>query len=210
MKESGRSTVKIIPEQKTGSKTGATAAIELNSREEAVELFQKARHRLLNVNSWDEYSGIASAVFELRNKDGEKLSRPPQTGDLIRIDLPGPGTVSGKGYDWVRIEAIEDNSNSDKEDESFAFRVRPVKSPVSSDDAPAHFYTDDATSTFVIERHGNTVSAAEIGRNEVSNTESDSVADKIRNTLVAAGAKNGLAYPQWKSLMEGLLKKEND
>ncbi|MFY9308603.1 MAG: hypothetical protein WAQ28_06060 [Bacteroidia bacterium] len=208
MKKSNVTAEEIIPEQKTGSYTGATATVELNSRNEAVELFKVAKSRLLNINNWDEYSGAASATFELTDSNGKGISAPPQTRNLIRIDVPGPGTFAGQGFDWVCIEAIEDGSDPDAENEFFAFRVRPAKNPDASDDAPSHFYTDDATSTFIIERNGNTVSASEKGRNEESNTETGNILDKARNVIVATGAKNGAAYPQWKSLMEGLLKME--
>ncbi len=206
MRKYAKTTSGIIPEQKTGSHTGATAIARLNSRSEAVELFKKAKSRLLDINSWDTYSGIASATFELRDASGKKTSGTPRPGNLIRIDLPGPGTVSGEGFDWVCIEALEDSGDQDSEEEFFALRVRPVKKPASNDEAPSHFYTDDATSSFIVERKGNSVSACERGRNEKPNTEVNKIVDKVRNAIVAMGAKNGLAYPQWKSLMEGLLK----
>jgi len=29
-------------------------------------------------------------------------------GDFIKVDIPGPGPGVGNGYDWVRIESIEE------------------------------------------------------------------------------------------------------
>lgn len=210
MEKTNETAEKIIPKQKEGSKTGATATAELTDKKEATELFKVAKSRLLDINTWDKLCGVASATFELTDKAGNKISGTPEVGNLIRIDLPGPGTISGEGYDWVRIEAIEDNSDSEAEEEAFAFRVRPVKNPVSDDDAPAHFYTDDATSSFIIERRGTIITASEKGRNEKPNTDTAKIVDKVRNAVVATGAKNGLAYPQWKTLMEGLLKKKKE
>ena len=208
MKMTNETVEKIIPRQKKGSETGAKAIAELTNKAEAMALFKLAKSRLLDINSWDELCGLASATFELTDKAGNKISGPPEIGNLIRIDLPGPGTISGEGYDWVRIEAMEDNSDPENDEESFAFRARPVKSPVSDDDAPSHFYTDDATSSFIIVRRGTKIIASEQGRNEKPNTDTDKIVDKVRNAVVATGAKNGLAYPQWKALMEGLLKRE--
>jgi hypothetical protein len=52
----------------------------------------------------------------------------------------------------------------------------------------AHFFTSDATSTYIIQRDGLTVRALYHGRNEVPNTAAPKVTDKVRNALVAAGA----------------------
>jgi hypothetical protein len=43
------------------------------------------------------------------------------------------------------------------------------------------------------------------GRNEKPNTNSDAVADKIRNTLVGLGAIAGFSKIQWKNLVKGLI-----
>jgi hypothetical protein len=64
-----------------------------------------------------------------------------------------------------------------------------------------------ATSTFQVKRIGNCVSAEEHGRNEVPNLETGHLLDNIRNAIVSAGAKIGFSYPQWKSLVSGLLSK---
>lgn len=198
---------KIVPPQQVGEQSGSEVREEAGTREEAVQRFILAKSRLLDINRWHELSGAASATFRLTDAHGHLRQRSPQIGDLIRIDLPGPGPSAGDGFDWVRIETIEDESDPEGEKEFFAFRVRPVRSPGSGDNSSAHFYTSDATSSFIVQREGNTLTAAEKGRNEVSNTDAESFLDKIRNALVALGAKSGLAKPQWKSLMEGVLQK---
>jgi len=43
------------------------------------------------------------------------------------------------------------------------------------------------------------------GRNEGVNTDTDSMIDNMRNAAVGLGAKFGLSYPQWKSLVAGLV-----
>ncbi len=70
-------------------------------------------------------------------------------GDCVQIDIPGPGPASGEGYDWVRIEALEDNSPASDE-ESCGMRVRSCKDPNINSDDTAHVFTSDATSTFLI------------------------------------------------------------
>lgn len=196
----------IIPTQKKGAHTGATSKIELNSRHGAVTLFADAKKRLIDINNWYRISGKKGAEFTLTDANGipqEKVF--PKVGFLIRIKLPAPASPQGDGYDWVRIEKFEEDKNLMKDEEIYGFRVRPVKKPNGESGTSAHFYTSDATSTFLILRVGGIVYAMERGKNEVPNT-GGSLINKIRNMLVAIPAMLGLAKPQWKNLTEGILK----
>lgn len=196
----------IIPAQKTGAKTGATSHIHADTRHNAIRIFKAAQTNLLDINHWDKFSGKGSAIFQLTDSSGNLLySIPPKIGDLIRIDLPAPGNKKGHGYDWVRIEKFEDSKDILKDEETFGFRVRPVKHPDNTSAEPAHFYTSDATSTFLIIRHTNTITAMERARNEIPNTGVFSFLNKIRNTVIALAAMAGLSNPQWKRLMKGIL-----
>jgi hypothetical protein len=67
------------------------------------------------------------------------------------------------------------------------------------------FFNDRSTSSFVLERDGNKVTAAVYGRNEIPNTETSNVIDKVRNVVVGTSAIAGLADIQWKNLVKGLL-----
>ena len=69
----------------------------------------------------------------------------------------------------------------------------------------AHFFSDEATSSFVVKREKNRVIAGVYGRNEKPNTDSETLTDSIRNTAMAAGALSGFSKIQWKSLVAGLL-----
>jgi hypothetical protein len=71
-----------------------------------------------------------------------------------------------------------------------------------------HFFEDLATSTFVIERIGNPVTARYYGRNELPNTETSEKKDIIRNAIVATGAAAGLSELQWSALLKAFLKEE--
>jgi hypothetical protein len=196
---------KIVPAQQTGRHTGAEAHRDLDTREEAIQLFLEAKDRLLNINKWNTYAGMASANFQLTDPQGNEVDREPELGDLIRIDIPGPGSSAGGGYDWVCIEAYLETIDAARDDDTFGFRVRPTRNPDSSDPAPAHFYNKETTSTFLIQRAGNKVTAAEKGRNEVPNTDAERWTDRVRNSAVAFGASMGIATPQWKALVEGIL-----
>jgi hypothetical protein len=163
---------------------------------------------MLNVNIWHKLSGFASAEFQLKDEQGMASHRLAEIGDYFQIDIPGPGPSAGDGYDWVQVEAIEDHSDPDAEDESYGMRVRACKNPNKGGDDTAHFFTSDATSTFIIERKGNTVSVSYHGRNEVLNTDMNKLKDTVRNVIVGAGAMAGISELQWSRLIKSFLEEE--
>lgn len=197
----------FLPPQVVGKETGAAARVVAGTREAAVSVFEMARNRLMNINEWNIYTGMGSATFQLVDEKGNASAGPPEQGQLIRIDIPGPGTIKGSGFDWVLIETIENELYPEEDTAIFAFRVRPVSAPLSDEAASSHFFTSDATSTFIVMRKGNEVVAEERGRNEVPNDYTRNLIDRVRNLLVGLGASHGLSHLQWKSLMEGVLKK---
>jgi hypothetical protein len=196
-----------LPSQEEGSEKNIETTEELNTVEEAKELFKEARKRLLNINQWDKVCGKLSAVFKLTNEQGEEIQSDPEVGNYFKIDIPGPGTASGKGYDWVRVEAVEENRDEQEDFESLLIRVRPADNPSTNDSNVAHFFSDKATSNFVLSREKKIVTAAVYGRNEVPNTTTDKPLDKTRNAVVGTTAIAGFSNPQWKSLVNGVLGK---
>lgn len=165
-----------------------------------------AASRLLNVNDWDKVCGPMSAKFTLTDSSGTPVERRARPGDYFRIDIHLPGPVAGGGFDWVRIETIEDDRDPTGPVEQLAVRVRPAPNPAGDGNHVAHFFDDEATSTFMVRRNHNSVTASVHGRNETPNTDGNNVVDKVRNTLVATGARAGTADLQWQALVDGLLK----
>ncbi|MEJ2903572.1 hypothetical protein [Pedobacter panaciterrae] len=192
-----------VPEQQNGTEMNAVEKVELASVAEAVDFFKIVKERLLDINQWAKIAGTEMSNFYLTDSSGHQVSRFAIDGDHIKIDIPGPGTVAGKGYDWVRIEQIITEELDGAE--VLSITVRPSANPLNDKEDTAHFLTDEATSTFQVKRMGNTVSAEEHGRNEMPNTGTDNTLDNIRNVFVGWGAKIGLSYPQWKALVKGLL-----
>jgi hypothetical protein len=199
---------KIIPPQVTGKKSGASKSVEAETLDEAIQLFNRAKERLKQIYRWNEWSGKIGATFSLTDERGNILTRFPEIGNLIRIDIPGPGPLEGQGYDWVRIEKIVDEKHTPNND-LYALRVRPVKAPGSDDDSPAHFYTEAATSSFIVKRAKKKVTVLEEGRNEISNTETENKIDKARHAVIGTGAQMGMAHLQWQTFVESILKKED-
>ena len=193
----------IIPEQQTGKAIDAESSVELTNESEAKKFFVKVKDRLQNVNQWREYAGNISADFRLVDKAGREVQRQAKKGDYFKIDIPGPGSQSGDGYDWVRIEEVVSTSATGIQ--SFGFRVRPADNPNKSNSEVAHFYSRESTSSFVIERNRNKITVSIHDRNTKPNTDADGHFDKIRDTVVGTAGVITFSKIQWKNLADGLL-----
>ncbi|HWJ89642.1 MAG TPA: hypothetical protein VNR87_00940 [Flavisolibacter sp.] len=191
----------LVPEHETGVQTNTESSIECSNEEEATEFFEEVKHRLLHVGGWHGLAGPASATFQLTDEMGNPQNREARIGDHFKIDIPGPGTITGGGDDWVRIEMVENS------EELAAIRVRPATNPKNDRKDIAHFFSERSTSSFIVKKQKNKIIAGVYGRNEKPNTNAEQLADKIRNTAVATGAASGLSKLQWKSLANGLVKK---
>lgn len=195
-----------VPAQQEGGSLDATAKVQFNSIESAKEFYEIAKLRLLNVSGWAEICKVPLSTFILCDEKGNEVNRLAITGDLLKIDIPGPGPTSGEGYDWVKIEKITEDVTGDISITSL--QARPAANPLNEDPAVAHFFTEQATSTFQVKLIGSIVTAEEHGRNEVPNTDTSHLADNIRNTLIGWSARIGLSFPQWKSLVKGIVETE--
>ncbi|MGZ8558002.1 MAG: hypothetical protein ACXWWC_06715 [Chitinophagaceae bacterium] len=194
-----------IPAQEEGKQVDITETLKASDREEAKLFFRQARNRLFDIANWSTISKGISASFILTDPLGTPKQGIPAPGDHFRIDIPGPGSLAGEGFDWVRVEMVEDNKVGDSE---WAFiKVRPSEDPVKQEGV-AHFLQEHATSSFIVKREGNLISAEVHGRNEKPNTETKKVTDKVRNTVIGSLAVVGVATIQWQKLVKGLLNVE--
>ena len=196
-----------VPPQQTGAESNTEARTSFPDDAAARQFYRTVKERLLHVNNWHALAGKGTAEFQLIDENGRETDRAAKEGDHFRIDIPGPGTITGEGYDWVRIESV--NENAGDAEECLAIRVRPCSNPNNDRSDVAHFFSEDATSSFVVKREGAEVVAAVYGRNEKPNTDTEKLVDKARHTAVATGAVSGFSKLQWKSLVNGLISKEN-
>lgn len=194
-----------IPEHTNGVQTDTEYSVNAKSRSEAEHIFKRASARLLQINTWHKLCGPGSAHFALTDKNGQKVMRPAKENDYFKIDIPGPGSAAGDGYDWVRVEKIKNKISMGGEEENLMMQVRPCSAPAIQDDSTAHFLSDEATSTFIIARENNTIKASVHGRNEKPNVEAENFIDKLRNAVMGTGAIAGAAKIQWTLLVKGLL-----
>lgn len=165
----------------------------------ASRLYKETKARLLNVNEWRHYAGKGTAVFQRMDGKGLALTGTIAADDYIRIDIPGPGH-----FDWVQVEEMGESPDR------IFFRVRPCADPTTEGDSTAHFLSDAATSTFIVEKAGLEVSARVVGKNEQPNTDGETLLEKARDILVSLGAIAGASDIQWSRLVKGLLESGND
>jgi hypothetical protein len=189
----------LVPQQRTGKAIDAEASAVLSTEKTAVVFFELVRNRMQHVNSWSVIAGKLSAEFQLINKEGLEVFRKAQEGDYLRIDIMGPGGISGGGYDWVKIEQLHDGSDR------FGFRVRPSSHPSGNRSVPDHFYDEESTSTFQVNRDGRRVIVSISDRNTKPNDNATNVVNKVRNYMVAWVARERFSHIQWQALADGLV-----
>ncbi len=195
------------PAQKKGKFVDAEHFVEEATVEEAIVTYNRACARMLNPPVWEQLTAGKNVTFKLATNNEDEVQRLAYVGDYFKIDLPGPGSVTGEGYDWVKVETIEENTAPDAED-SLAMRLRACSNPHRAEGGVAHFFNEDATSTFIVRRKVNRVSFSYHGRNESANTSELPMLDKMRNAVVALGAEAGLSAVFWSGLVKAMLQKE--
>ncbi len=196
----------VVPVQREGGKSDNDYRINCKTEQETKELYATGCRNLFAVNNWGHITdSLLAAEFILHDESGQPVNRLPTKNDYIRIDIPGPGSMVGEGYDWVRIEEIGHGSDIANEIEYTFFRVRPSNPPDQEQTETAHFFSAQANSTFLINRSGKTVISEIHGRNEKPNTTSIHDLDKVRNSLVATLAIAIFSDAQWKALCKAFL-----
>jgi hypothetical protein len=201
---------KMLPPQRKGKAIDIKKSLGFNNSKDAIAFFDKAKDRLQRVNEWGALAGNLSADFQLTDRNGNKVDRPIEKGDHFKIDIPGPGSHTGQGYDWVKVEAITIQSTPSRN--LYSFRVRPSENPFKRGTGIAHFYHKDSTSTFSIRRNNNTVTISIQDRNTQANTSGEIALDKIRDSLVGGIGVLAFSRFQWTKLAEGIIdnsKKQN-
>lgn len=192
----------IIPTQEGGMQKDFEYSTDCKTLAAAKGLFDEARHRLLSINNWHTYGGKLSADFTLSDFKGTALERPASVGDYIKIDIPGP-PLPHKKYDWVHVTAIR--YDAEENGELISMQLNPTTDPALPMEDTAHFFKEEASSTFILKREERTVTISYHGRNEKANTSTDSVQENIRNFLVGISAMLGFSNLQWQSLIKGII-----
>ncbi len=195
-----------VPEHTGGGYHDTESYRCFENEADAQPRFALLQQRFLNINCWEKYAGEGSASFSLYDFDGRAVDRPPVQGDYICIDIPGPGNIEAKGYDWVQVKKISRDFLKEDEKENLLMKCAPSIDPTQPGHTNiAHFYSEAATSTFMISRTEKCIYACIYGRNERPNFRNAGVPDKLRNGLIAVSAIVGVAKIEWKALTEGMV-----
>lgn len=198
----------IVPPQYEGKEIRSESTVEFDTETEARTFFDIAKKRLLDVNNWNNIAGAITATFQVINHNGDQVDRMVQQDDRLKVNIPGPGSKEGDGYDWVYVEELKEINKSSFQ--SIGFRVRPTDNPFSDKTETAHFYSADATSSFIVTRDYTKITSMIIDRNLQPNTDSSSLVDKVRDVIVGVSAIAGFSKIQWQGLADGLLNLNND
>ncbi|PWS33838.1 hypothetical protein [Pedobacter paludis] len=195
----------LIPKQINGKQTDIEESHDFETEQQAQDFYELAKSRLLDISNWHSISKIEASAFCLIDQQNNPVDRLPMVDDFIRIDVPGLGNQAGQGFDWVRIEHLEEYIEEDQQEAIFIMRARPCKAPSTAEDETTHFFKSEATSNFVIRKKNLQVSGEVHGRNELANTESSHLIDKARNLAVATGSFLGFSFVQWNLLVKGIM-----
>lgn len=193
-----------IPVQLKGGSHNIVSMQCADTIEMAIKNFEVLKMRLKSVNEWESFSPKIKAEFLLIDPTTSLKTSDLKVGNLVRIDIPGPGNPSGSGYDWTKIIDIQE-SNENAESPFFAFTLRPCAAPDSDEDAAAHFYKKESTNTFIVRRMGTCLYAEVLGRNQIENTSDAPLLDIVRNKAVAVGSKFGIGSLNWLGFTSALL-----
>lgn len=197
---------KLIPIQSKGKENNLQSVKTLTSLDEANALFQLAYQRINNPLRWHHLTGIVVTRFLL--PEDTSLNHEPliSEGNYLRIEIPGPGTATGNGFDWIKIDTVVHDIDIERQKELFGMTFRACSNPEKNTDTTAHFFQSSSTSTFIIQRQQLTVTASYHGRNEIPNVHTESLLGNIRNAFVAVGAAAGLSETMWGILVKSFLK----
>lgn len=197
--------IKGVPDQVKGSFHDTENVRITEDFENTIDNYRILKDRLLSVNYWSYYAKGVGADFKLHDQNGILKKRLPEKGDFIRIDIPGPGNFEARGFDWVQITDMYEQQFINCEIlEMLLIECRPSAIPGKANSHTAHFYTADATSTFILIRGEDFVKLGIYGRNETPNMDAN-IADKARNLAIAVGGMAGISKIQWKILIESLI-----
>ena len=197
--------VGIIPEQVEGTELIIETAVSYSDEGTAKAAYLAACQRMIQVNQWSEIIDGITAKFQLHTDAGEPVDGIAKKDLLIQVDLPAPGTLLGRGYDWVHIEEYAEGQTALTEFK--AFRVRPTYNPTQKEEGIAHFYAPTATVTWVLYREHETVHCIIFDRNLQPNTEESGShwVDLVRNSVLGTAAAGGMSKVQWEKLVKAIL-----
>ena len=188
--------------QEPNTSSVSSAKRHFTDEEQARSVFLEVKEKLLKLDNWNENSGLSS--FEIFDENGHvKADRTIRPGVFERISLTGTGK-----YDWVRVIDIYEDENE------LVITVKPTYDPTEDNldkKTVSHFFSDEATNNFCLQKDDKSVTMYVIGISEKQNAgETDNVVETVRNVAVAnLGSYLGIQKSEWTTFCTNFLSSEN-
>jgi len=196
----------LIPHNIKGIKNDLFETVYMPTTEQAKAIFTQACHYMSNPFEWHELTDLPAKFLPASDNELEYFY-PVTEGNYFRIEICGSGNFKGSGYDWIKVETVEDKRKPEDARESFGMTLRACSNPFRGSLAKARFFKSLATSSFLVQRNGKLITASYHGRNEVSNSQAVNILDNMRNAFVAIGAEAGMSDAVWSRLLKAFLAK---
>lgn len=100
-----------------------------HNKDKCLTIFDTACVRLLDPGHRAALAGNEKEIFVLFDQHGENPNRLLQVGEFLRVDLPGPGTSVGEGFDWMQVTKLDKQRNEDGTEEFLVITMHPSHPP---------------------------------------------------------------------------------
>lgn len=194
---------KRVPEQRIGRCTDTYSSIKIEERNTSDAVYASIKNRLLHVNNWSLYAHLTNTDFILLDKNGNNSDGWATEGSFIKIRFSKLQKIFFAPYDFVHIAQLVNEPKM--VGDALVMQLRPAHNPKKKGNEIDHFFTSEASNTFILYRDATKIYLSLHGRNEKINLNVAHLAKKMRNITLATFGILGISNLQWKSLAEGLL-----
>lgn len=194
---------KLIPVQKIGKCSDTFSSLEIKELNNPDIAYKSIKNRLLDVNNWAHYATLTNADFILLDEKGNKIDRLVAESDFMKVRFSRLQKIISARHDYVRVNSIITIPITFGD--ALVMQLVPAHNPAKSGSEIDHFFTSEASNTFVLYRDAAKIHLSVHGRNEVPNFKVSKTTKKIRNMLFTVLGILAVSKVQWKSLAHGLL-----
>jgi hypothetical protein len=190
-----------VPSQRVGGFHDTESQKFYDNSSDACIAFNALKDRFFAIYCWKNFCNNTLADFHLYDAQGHMVTRMAQIGDFVKIEILASHVIGIKYY-WVKIKEII--HEQDFKTERYLITFVPSSDPSVKIKRVIHFYSGNSSSTFMIARDSQVLTAGVYGRNEAPNLKTDPI-NCIINIVISFGAMTGLSKVQWKNFTESIL-----
>jgi len=194
---------KWIPLQNKGKCSDTYSILEIKELNNPDIAYKSIKHRLLDVNNWAHYATLTNADFILVDNNGDNLEGLAAEGCFMKVRFSRLQKIISARHDFVSVKSII--TVPDIFGDAVIIQLIPTHNPEKPGSEIDHFFTAEASNTFVLYRDAAKIHLSVHGRNELPNFKVSKTTKKIRNMVFATLGVLGVSKVQWESLEHGLL-----